>query len=457
MSRQDERPHNPQISTIAAIATGQGGGVGIVRVSGPRAAAIGAAVCAPWPADLQSHHLYLGWVVGQGGERIDQVLFCLMRAPRSYTGEDVLEIHGHGGSVNLGRILSAVLEAGAQPAGPGEFTRRAFLSGKLDLTQAEAVAGLIGAQSERAAKQAQRQLAGALRHVVAGLRAEAVAVLGEVEGALDFPDLTQDEELARASALGLAGLRDRIEGLASSYSEGGRAVGEGIEVALLGCTNAGKSSLVNALCGVERVLVDARPGTTRDYVEVRGQWDGLPVVLVDTAGERDQPTELEQQGLVLGRARWRQAHARLLVVDGCVGMTQVERRLLAEGEGPVIIAWNKVDRRGCLPPPDVGVEVVCCSALCGWGLSALRERILALVAPQRDGEGLLVTSARQARALKEAAAAFGRAVTGLENGGAWDLIADDMRLGTARLGEVTGEDAMQSVLDEIFGRFCIGK
>lgn len=458
--------------TVAAIASGSGGGIGVVRVSGPDAEQVGRRILRPWPEEAQSHHLYLGHVLEAGPEHqtqsgtaqapqaIDQAMFCLMRAPRSYTGEDVLEIHGHGGAVNLRRILDACLEAGAQPAGPGDFTRRAFLAGKLDLTRAEAVAALIGAQSVQAARQAQRQLAGELGQLVAELRRRLVTLLGEFEGMLDFPDLDADTEVLERALPQLRELGGRVDSLASSFSAG-KALTGGVELGILGRTNVGKSSLVNALCQAERVLVDSTPGTTRDYVEIRGEWQGVPVTLIDTAGERPDATELEVQGLRLGRERWRRADLLLLVVDGTVGIGPEEERLLASRppELPCLVVWNKVDRVGCLPPPD-GLDAVSCSALCGWGLDGLRREILRRVGPQLDGgEALLVTSARQAALLAAAGSALGQAASAVAALGAAgaEIAAGELRVAAGRLGELSGEAVSEGVLDAIFAQFCVGK
>lgn len=442
--------------TIAAIASGVGGGIGTIRVSGPAAESIGRRLFSAWPEEVASHHLYLGHVRVKD-EPVDQVMFCLMRGPRSYTGEDVLEIHGHGGAVNLQRILEACLSAGATPAGPGEFTRRAFLSGKLDLTSAEAVAALIGAHSVEAARQAQRQLSGELGKRVAELRRRVVSLLGELEGMLDFPDLDADLEVIGRAGPALRSLSGEIAALARSFSRGGKALSSGIELALLGCTNAGKSSLVNALCQAERVLVDAQPGTTRDYIETRSEWEGVPVTLIDTAGERKGATPLEAEGLRLGRERWRRADLLILVVDGTVGMGATEAQLLASCPPGLahVVVWNKSDRVGCQPPPP---EAIACSALCGWGLPALRQEILRRLAPRIEGAGeLLVTNARQAALLGAAAEALDRAATALLGEAILEVVASELRVAGHRLGELTGEETTEGVLDAIFAQFCIGK
>jgi tRNA modification GTPase len=500
--------------TIAAISSGSGGGVGIVRVSGPQAAAIAQQICRPLPHEIVSHHLYLGRVFApaaadpggpptisatmlppapqptgqkreeQGpaaasprtpreGDAVDQVLFCLMRGPHSYTGEDVLELHGHGGARNLRRLLDACLAAGAQPAGPGEFTRRAFLAGKLDLTAAEAVATLIEAQSDQALRQAQRQLAGELGQKVAELRRQVVTLLADFEGLLDFPDAEPwehgDQAILADSRRRLQAVHAATSALSSSFAQGGKAIASGIEIAVLGRPNAGKSSLINALCGSERVIVDAQPGTTRDFVEVRSDWAAggaatatiLPVTLIDTAGDHGAATPLEQHGLRLARQRWQNVDLLLFLVDGSVGMTADDERLYASlpGEPPHLVVWNKIDRSGG-PPPPAELAAIPCSALCGWGLENLRQSVLSRLAPRlASSDEVLVTSARQAALLQQAATALQNSLEAL---GQWqhcapELVAGELRVAAARLAELSGDEISEGLLDAIFARFCVGK
>lgn len=442
--------------TIAAIATASGGGIGIIRVSGPAAVEVGRKVCVPWPKETESHRLYLGRVVEADGEVIDQVMFCLMRAPRTYTGEDVVEIHGHGGQINLQRLLGAVLAAGASAARPGEFTKRAFLNGKLDLTRAEALAALIDARSVRASRLAQRQMAGGLEAMVRDLRRRGVQLLSQVEGAIDFPDLEETGEPDLGTEA--AALAEEVAALARSFERGGRAVRSGIEVAFIGHTNAGKSSLINALAASERLLVDASPGTTRDFVEVRSDWGGVAVNMVDMAGHRDEATDLERLGSVLARRRAEDADLIVLVVDGTQGLSALDQQALERhGERRHLVAWNKLDQRLCREPPPLD-DVVVCSALCGWGLHQLQARALQIVAPQlgEDGE-LLVISERQARLLKEAALLLRAGAVLLRGDRAMDLVAAELRRAVEMLGAVTGESLEAAVVDGIFEQFCVGK
>lgn len=456
--------------TICAIATGVGGGIGIVRVSGEQAQQIGSRILSPWPQAPESHRLYYGevrpWLAAGVSvqdpsnaprETIDQVLFCVMRAPRSYTGEDVVEIHAHGGAVTLQQIVEAALAAGATAAEPGEFTRRAFLHGKIDLTRAEAVASLLSAHSVQAARQAQRQLRGELSASVHSLFQRATDLLADVESTLDHPDLDDDRLDAARWIAELATLSARTTKLSQSFVQGGKALSQGVEIALVGRTNAGKSSLLNALAGDERVLVDAQPGTTRDVVEVHVVWDGVSVLLIDTAGERQDKTSLETAGQRLAKKRLANVDLVLLVVDGTVGFGIEEQHLktLLPQNIPVQVVWNKIDHTACLP---VQKDAIGLSALCGHGLSALRKQLLQRLAPNLSAQGeLLVTSARQFEALAQATEAFERAQTLLSHHVSLDVVAAELRLARKRLGEVTGNHIDQTVLDEIFSRFCLGK
>lgn len=444
--------------TICAIASGIGGGIGIIRISGSQAIQTAQRILSPWPVEIESHRLYYGHVIApESSEVIDQVLFVLMRGPRSYTGEDVIEIHGHGGQVTLRRIIEVCLSVGARSAEPGEFTRRAFLAGKLDLTRAEAVASLLGAQSVQAARQATRQLGGELGARLSQQRRQVTALLGELEGLLDFPDLDEDAAILGRIRAKLSELYAQLSSLGLSFRAGGKALSSGLELALLGRTNAGKSSLVNALSGSERVLVDAKPGTTRDFVEVKAEWDGVPVTLIDTAGERADKSELEEQGLRLGQRRYSGADLALIVVDGKLGLGAEEQGLISSlpASLPYLVVWNKTDQVGCLPVPTDAVGV---SALNGWGLDVLRKRVLALLAGSVTAQDeLVVTSARQAEGLRLAAEALARAELVIASGGAVEMAASELRIAGARLGELTGEEVTDAVLDAIFSRFCVGK
>ena len=447
--------------TICAIATATGGGIGIIRVSGPRAEAIGRGMVASLPEGAQSHRLYHGEARDPAsGEVLDEVLACLMRAPHSYTGETVLELHGHGGAANLGRMLRAVVRAGARVAEPGEFTKRAFLAGRIDLARAEAVALVIAARSERAVRQAQAQLRGALSEQVAALRERLVAQLAEVEARVDFPDEHLDFVPSEQIAAELLVLAEKTEALAASYGRG-RLLVEGVDVVLVGRANAGKSSLLNELVGEERALVDAAPGTTRDFVEAEVDLAGVRVVLVDTAGERGEGDAVERRGLELGRARWKRADLVVLVVDATAGFGEVEARIVSERAGAaMLVAWNKSDLAGQVArvSGDVpeGMQVVVTSAVQRGGADGLRKALVGLVADVPE-EGAVVTSERQREALAEAGAMLRSGASVLGVAGPPELAAVDLRAALVRLGWITGESVDAEVLDRIFASFCIGK
>ena len=431
--------------TIAAIATATGaGGIGVVRISGARALAVGAAVTGVAEAAFVDR-LATRVVVRDGaGARLDDGLALAMRGPRSFTGEDVVELHVHGGAVNLGAVLGAVVAAGARLAEPGEFTRRALEAGKIDVVRAEAMLAVIQAPSSRAWALAQRNLAGELSTEVARLRGEAAALVAEVEAGLDFPD----EDLAPAAASVVtaraAALAAACRRLEASFAAG-RALEQGLSVALVGAVNAGKSSLINALVGGERVLVSAEPGTTRDFVEVRVEWDGMAVTLVDTAGLRDAGGTLEVAGRELGQRRAARADVVLAVVAPGDEVPAVD--------GRTIVVASKADLGGAVPEAALAT-----SAVTGAGLAALKRAVLARVGVVDDVEAgsAIVLSERQRAAVAEAAARFEAAAI-LDAGAAGELRAFELRGGLGALAALAGDRIGDEVLDELFARFCIGK
>jgi tRNA modification GTPase len=430
--------------TIAAVATASGrGGVGIVRVSGPAAIAIVSGLVGR--EGLPDRQLVRGVARSQGGERLDDVLAVAMHGPRSFTGEDVAEVFGHGGTVNMGRLLREVIARGARPAEPGEFTRRAFENGKLDLTRAEALLGVIEAGSERAWRVAQAQLAGGLGVRVDALRAAATVVLAEIEASIDFPE----EDLAVPTAAALVGRCDSLaEGcarLAATFRVG-RALRRGVEVAIVGPVNAGKSSLFNALVGRERAIVSAEPGTTRDYVEAQVEWDGVAVTLVDTAGWRPATEAVERRGIELARER----------------VAQVDVVVVASEDGAVVgevDAARRVDVRTKMDEGGSATGAIATSARTGRGLAELRAAVLVragVVGGEAEDE-VVVSSERQRGLLDAAARGFAAAARGLEARQPLEMVALDVRDGTRALAEIVGAEVGEPMLDELFARFCIGK
>lgn len=434
--------------TIAAIATATGaGGIGVVRLSGSGALAIAAAVTGVDAAAFVDRMARRVVVRDGRGARLDDGLALVMRGPRSFTGEDVVELLVHGGAVNLAAVLATVVAAGARVAEPGELTRRALEAGKIDLVQAEAMLAVVQAPTARAWALAQRNLGGELSTEVARLRAEAATLVAEVEAALDFPD----EDLAPAAdamVIRRAGeLAAACSRLAASFAIG-RALERGLVVALVGAVNAGKSSLLNALVGAERVLVSAEPGTTRDYVEVQVEWDGVAVTLVDTAGLRDEGGALEQAGRELGRRRAAAADVVLAVVaPGEI----VDPATWADAR--TLVVASKVDLGG-----EATAGALATSAVTGAGLAELRRAVLARVGVVDDVEagGAVVLGERQRAAAAAAAARFAAAAA-LDVGAAGEVRALELRAGLGALASLAGERAGEDVLDALFSRFCIGK
>jgi tRNA modification GTPase len=433
--------------TIAAIATASGvGGVGIVRLSGPAAIAIAADALGVPVAQLD-RRVRVGWVRDRTGRTIDQVLAFAMRAPASFTGEDVAELHGHGGPHNLERLLAIVLERGARVAEPGEFTRRAVASGKLDLIRAEALLDVIHAGSERAWRLAQANLGGRLGEEVAAIERRGLAVLAEIEGWIDFPE--QDLELAEARAIDreLADLQGSCARLVDGFRHA-RAVSRGVAVALVGPVNAGKSSLLNALVGRERALVGAAPGTTRDWLEVDVIWNGVSVTLIDTAGSRATDDPVEQRGIALGEARVASADVVVVVNDGAAPWDDGARYA-----GRLVLVRSKVDLGGEVR------NAFPTSASTGQGLEELRRRVLEVagVADQEGSEQPFVTTARQQALVAAARDGFLAARAARETRRPPEVVAVELREAVRALAQLRGVEVGDRVLDELFARFCIGK
>ena len=433
--------------TIAAIATAAGvGGVGIVRVSGPQAVPIVADVLRVPAAELD-RRVRVGWAHGRDGNRLDQVLAFAMRAPASFTGEDVAELHGHGGTHNLGRLLDAVLDRGARIAEPGEFTRRAVANGKLDLIRAEALLEVIQAGSERAWRLAQANLGGRLGEVAQELEARGVGLLAEIEGRIDFPE--EGIEVADAAAIEreLAALVERCAKLADGFRHG-RALSHGITVALVGPVNVGKSSLLNALVGKERALVATAPGTTRDYLEVSDVWHGVHITIIDTAGTRATPDVIEARGIELGEQRVTSADVVVVVNDGVSPWDEGTRY----GERALVVR-SKADLGGDAK------GALATSATTGAGLDDLKRAVLALagVADREGNEDAFVTTARQQATTAAARDAFEAALRAWRTKQVPEVVALEVRQGVNALAQLRGVEVGDRVLDEVFARFCIGK
>jgi tRNA modification GTPase len=445
-----ERPgldSHPQRDTIAALATPPGrGGIGIVRISGPAVPAIAAAVLGKLPQPRQAS---LSAFFDARGERADEGIALYFPAPNSYTGEAVLELQGHGGPVVAHAVLGAVLDAGARLAEPGEFTRRAFLNGKLDLAQAEAVADLIDAASREAARSALRSLAGEFSAALHGLVAQLTELRALTEAMLDFPEEEVDS-LHRKDAQGrLAQLRAALEDVLAK-SRQGSLLRSGIHVVLAGRPNVGKSSLLNRLAGEERAIVTAVPGTTRDALRETIQIGGVPVVLVDTAGLRESQDEVERMGMARTRSELERADVALVVL---------EAGKMAEPAGPLpaaatrITVINKIDLLAGAVAGKQG-DAIQVSAKTGAGLEELRTALLEAAGWNALGETVFLARERHLRALNAARANLAAAAA---QDVQWEFFAEELRLAQETLGAITGRVSADDLLGEIFARFCIGK
>ena len=455
---------------IAAISTPPGpGGVGILRLSGP--GAIGAASQAFRPrgkvplAQAPDRQLLYGAVLDRDGRTIDTGLAFVSRAPHSYTGEETAELQCHGSPMVLSLALEALYAAGARPARPGEFTQRAFLNGKLDLTQAEAVIDLIDAESPSAARQAAGQLTGALSRRIEGIYSALTDTMAHFCAVLDYPD--EDLDPFQTEALG-RDLQAQASALQALLATGrrGQMLAQGITCALIGRPNAGKSSLLNALAGYERAIVTHLPGT----IEVKVELAGRPFRLVDTAGLRDSDDPIEQLGVDRSRQAMAQADLLLMVCDGTQPLDPQDQALLdqALAQADTILAVNKGDLPGYRLPAPEGAEtghtltVVELSAKTGLGLAALEQamgRLADHLLPQvqEEAAGQLLTNGRQTDAVRRALEAVERAQAALEAGVTPDALLTDVEEAMAALGELTGKTLREDITQRIFDRFCVGK
>lgn len=431
--------------TIAAVATPTGrGGIGIVRVSGTGAAAIARAVTGAVPPPREASFRAFR---DAEGRILDEGLALFFPAPRSYTGEDVLELQGHGGRVVMQALLEACLDAGARLAEPGEFTRRAFLEGKLDLAQAEAVADLIDAASREAARSAMRSLSGEFSAAVRGIVARLTELRSLTEAMLDFPEEEVDFLHRDDAAARLERVRMELDILLGRCRQGA-LLGAGVHVVIAGRPNVGKSSLLNRLTGDERAIVTAVAGTTRDALREPVEIEGVPIMLVDTAGLHASTDEIERLGMARTRDELAQADVVLAVFEA--GHEQPLQEALP-AQAARIDVFNKTDLLPGYRPPRDGVAV---SAKSGAGLAELRAAILRAAGWTSTGESAFLARERHLRALARARSHLTAAATERAR---WEFFAEELRLAQKSLGEITGDVSADALLGEIFARFCIGK
>lgn len=444
--------------TIVGIATAAGeGGVAIVRISGDDAAVLLSRVFrSKHQPPYESHRMMYGHVV-DGDETVDECMAVYMAAPRTYTREDVCEIHTHGGSVAAALTMKLLIRQGARPADAGEFTRRAFMNGRIDLSQAEAVMGVISAQSLSALRAEQMQLSGGQSRFVRQAQEQLTTLLAGLEAHIDYPDEIDEEEALTGLADGLDRL---IESLNAAIDErSARIVREGLRVALCGRPNAGKSTLFNALLGEDRAIVTAIPGTTRDVLDGSFTLEGCRVLLSDTAGLRDSEDPVEQIGVERARKTLAEADVALLVVDASLPLTDEDKELLTgdyscacatllNKQDAAVVTVSDAEAMGAPEP------VISLSAMTGEGLEGVRDYLRSqLKLPQQ----LLLTHERHMSVARQALERLKQAKCSLTDGSPMDFAAVDLHEALYLLGRITGESVDEKLLDDIFSRFCVGK
>lgn len=453
------QPYQPG-ETIAAVATPPGeGGVAIIRISGKEALKVAAKIFSGPVHSYQTHTLHYGQVLNNRGEHVDDALLCVMLGKRSYTGEDTVEIHCHGGSLITRRVLETVLQAGARAALPGEFTFKAFVNGKIDLAQAEAVQELICAKNERALDAAEEQLGGSLSKKITAFQYELTQIAAILEAWVDFPEEGLEFATMEEICSQLEHSCFQLQQLADTFHNG-RIVHDGISLCLIGSPNVGKSSLMNTLLDKERAIVSHIPGTTRDILEDHMRLNGLNFKLMDTAGIRSTTEVIEQEGIRRSKEAMQQANLILLVLDAAKGLDEQDVWLL--GQMPAdkaIVIWNKID----LPHDDLPIltmpHVVKLSAKQKTGIDLLRQTIDAVIWQHGppSWEEVLITNVRHKESIVKAIEASRLVIQGLKNNVSPEFLTIDMRQALSELGKIIGTNISEDIISAIFSKFCIGK
>lgn len=446
--------------TIAAIATPLGeGAIAIIRISGKEALSLAQKVYSGNISTYNSHTVHLGKITNLEGQIVDQVLLTVMRAPRSYTGEDVIEIQCHGGSLITSEVFQCVLSAGARAALPGEFTYRAFMNGKMDLAQAEAVQELIAAKNALSIQAAENQLNGALSKKILSFQQELIDIAAILEAWVDFPEegleFASLEEVLNA----LENVLKNMQHLNDTFYEG-KIVSEGFSLCLVGSPNVGKSSIMNALLGKERAIVTPIAGTTRDLLEEDLRLSGLHFRLIDTAGIRETEELVEQEGIRRSKQAMQQADLILLVVDASKPLNQQDEGLIAQAPAhKTIVIWNKIDLPICDLVQIPLLHAVKVSAKSSEGLPELKKMINELIWKKGppSKEEILITSARHRESLTQAIDSLHCLIDGLKKGISPEFLSSDMRNTLNELGKIIGLDISEEILSAIFSKFCVGK
>ena len=466
------RPLLPSEDTIAAIATPQGnGGIAIIRISGSASLRTIKQIFRNGredadAADMDSHRFYHGHILDhRTNDLVDEVLCVLMKSPNSFTGEDVVEIHSHGGNLVPKKILDILFSLGLRPANPGEFSLRAYVNGKMDLAQAEAVSDIINARTEEGLKQAELQLEGVLSKKIGVFKDTVLDIMAEVEAQVDFPEDEIDPIVRDKLIESINSLISGISELLNTYEEG-RIIKYGVKTAILGKPNVGKSSLLNMLLMRDRAIVSPHPGTTRDFIEECLDVRGIPLVLIDTAGIRKTTDEIEHAGVSLAKKKAEEAELLLVVLDGSRELDTDDLEVLEGVEDKrAVFILNKSDKGLKLKaetlPRTVNQErIVRTSAKLGTGAEELKDSIRMLLTggkSQTDGSEIILTELRHKLALESASNYLKSFLALLERGESPEFLAIELRAALDSLGEITGEVTTEDILGRIFSKFCIGK
>jgi len=438
--------------TIAAIATAPGNGsVAIIRLSGKQALSIANSIFSKDLLQAQSHKAYVGFII-DGEEKLDQALVLFMQGPHSFTGEDVVEIQCHGGSVLCKKILQLVLRSGATLAKPGEFSYRAYMNGKCDLLQAEAICLLIEAQNDRALRISSSQLQGALSHKIGAFKERLLTVWASLEALLDFPE--EDIEERPHLMQELIQVQSTMQQMVDSFDEG-KKLFDGIEVGLIGATNAGKSSLFNALCGNKRAIVSAEAGTTRDFIEQDLILSDYNIRFIDTAGIRDAQADVEKEGIARTLEIIQRVDFVLFVVD-ITEETFVPLNNLSKEK--TLVVYNKVDIKRTTPKSSFP-HVCFVSAKTEEGIDQLKSKLQQMIQSNQrhETESVLLTSLRHKELVQIALQQLAKVIQGMKDNVSMEFLCFDMRFVVEALGKILGEDVHEEVLDKIFSQFCLGK
>ncbi|MFH1287406.1 MAG: tRNA uridine-5-carboxymethylaminomethyl(34) synthesis GTPase MnmE [bacterium] len=457
--------------TIAAISTPLGqGGIGIVRISGPQAFAIAKKIFSlknknpPLPP-LKNRKILYGFIhEPKTGDTIEEVLISLMKGPKTYTREDIVEINCHGGFLSLRKVLEIVLLCGARAAEPGEFTKRAFLNGRIDLVQAEAIADFIRAKTERALKMSFHQIKGGLSQEIDGLKQRLIRLIAHIEAKIDYPEEDM-KELSKHDIIKELKNLDKGFSVILKTADDGRALREGIKIGIIGRPNVGKSSLLNRLLEEDRAIVTPIPGTTRDTLEEEINIDGIPFVVIDTAGIRDSKNIIEKEGVSRSYKVLFAADMLLLVIDGSASLTDEDKKLLELTKSrKVIRVINKVDlqRNVCYNKDGLleGKDIIRVSALKNLGIEGLREKIkdnIFKCGLFSDNEEIKVSNIRQIELLRKGKECLDRTQEAAAQGLSEEFISHDLILCLEFLEQITGKQGREDIINEIFSQFCLGK